>query len=278
MDLMLFIVLLLSVVGNVVCCVVGVLLWKVVIPPSAMLMIRKRMGRLKDSMLALVCYDDGIGIVKALQVKHEGCLERDYKDGTSETYYIAKPSEDSDGDMDANRAKYALDNVVLPSVSVDGIPLALCYALDGAATNANVLLGLQLASVVSEKDPKVLDATIKVAVPEVKAATVEPTVEPVQSGKRGKKGKGRVGVVEQVKYSLESMRIKVLLPINPLDIHRTFKQYWDQSMLHATKKRNQNIGAAMAKNAGKDHAKLILIVSAIVSIAMIIAGVVVGFM
>jgi len=268
MDLLTFIVVLVSVICNIVFALVAVCLYKFVIPPSAMLLIKKRMGRLKDSMLAFVCYDDGAAIIKPLKIKSEGCLEQDYGDGTSETYFIAKPTVDTD-DRKLNRANYELDKVMLPSLSLDGISVALCYILDGVATNANVLLGLQTASMVNEYDPGVLDAEIKVPVP-VGDVVKDPVV-----GVKGKRGKAAV-VVKQ-KFDVMTQRVKVLLPINPLDIHRAFKQYWDQSMLHATKQRHQNIGAAKSRKDGKDYFKLLVIAGVVVFIGGLIGGIVAGF-
>jgi len=253
MDLFTFVVLLLSVLGNVVFVVVGVCLWKFIVPPSAMLIIRKRMGQLKDSMLALVCYDDGAAVLKALKIKHEGCLEQDYGDGTSETYYIAKPTADT-GDAAVDRDSYELDKVMLPSLSLDGFPVALCYALDGVVTNANTLLGLQTANLVNSNAPRSVGGVIKVP-------------SSVSGG-----GRGRVREV------LTTIKIKVLLPINALDVHRKFNKYWDQSMLHATKQRHQNIGAAKSKKDSEKLGRLILILCSVVGIAILACGIVAGWL
>jgi hypothetical protein len=251
MDFMTFVILLVSVIGNILLVTVFLCLYKL-IPRTAMLMIRKRlgMGGMRDAMLALVCYDDGVGVVKPMTVKSEGCLEYLRKDGTSETYYIAKPKEDT-GDAALDRANYELDRITLPSLSVDGIPLALCYSLDGVAVNANTLLALQLASRVSDEVPNSFMAAIK-------------TPDPAAPRRKGSK-------LELAKHT-----IKVLLPINPLDIHRAFKHYWDQSMLDASQQRNQNLGAAKAGKNGKDHFKFLVIIGLVACIGLAVAGVVVG--
>jgi len=249
MDFLTFVLLLVSVIGNIVFVCVGVCLYKLA-PPTAVLLLRKRLGQMKDSMLALVCYDDGVAVVKAMQVKSEGCLVHDRHDGTSDTYYIAKPTEDT-GDPAVDRANYERDKIILPSVSVDGMPMALCYSLDGIAANPTTLLALQLASHVKEAEPNSFVAAVKVPVP--------------------------TSVVGKLKNKAAGgLRVKVLLPINPLDIHRSFGHYWDQSMLEATKQRNQNIGAAKSKKDGDKYFKLLLILGTVVGIAFAAMGVVVG--
>jgi hypothetical protein len=240
-------------------------------------MILKRMGRLKDSLLTFICYDDGVAIVKPLTIRTEGCLESKSENGMSETYYIAKPTEDTD-DSKVNRSNYELDKVTLPFINVDGIPMALCYALDGVATNANVLLGLQAASLVTKKNPDSFAADIKVPVPTTVAPVVDVDVVSgdVVSSRKGK-GKKVADVVKQT-FELVSVRVQVLLPINPLDIHRAFMRYWDQSMLHATKQRMENIGAAKSKKDGEKNFRFLLIIGAVVGIAFAIGGGVLGWL
>jgi len=305
------VVLLLSVIGNIFLVTIGFMLYKFFIPPSAMLLIKKRMGMLKDSVLAMVCFDDGAAAVKALKISSEGCLEHSRGDGTSETYYLAKPSVDS-GDVVADRAAYRLDKIMLPSLSVDGIPLALCYSLDGVATNANVLLGLQTANLVSESSPDSFDAVVHVPgsvgvqrmgagsgggfVDESAAAPVvlDPVLAATFAAGKGKKGKGKVrggqskscmspapaasvGVGAVVRRRVAEIKIRVLLPITPLDIHRTFPLFWDMNMLESTKQRYKNIGAAMNKKDGNNTFKLLVIVGAVAGISFAIAGVVAGW-
>jgi len=248
MDMLTFVLLLVSLVGNVVCVAVVLCLWKFIIPPSAMLLIQKRMGRLKDKMLGLVCYDDGVGVVKVFDVAAEGCLEREGRNGVSETYYLPRPKRDTP-DKNVNLANDKLDKAMLPTFTVDGIPLAFCYAADCVTANPTTLVGISLANVVDEKSPTCFDAKIKIAAGNVRGSVVDAAKE---------------------------VKVKVLLPFNPLDIHRAFQKFWNPSMMEATKMRYKNIGAAMNKNAGKDYFKFLCIIGLVACIALVAGGVIAG--
>jgi len=234
----------LSIIVNIVLVMAAIIVF-VAAPPTARIITLKRLGFMKAKTLNLVCYDDGTIQLEAQTVSTEGLLESKNRDGTTRSFYIGKPQDDT-ADVNANVENSERDKFMLPFFQLDGMMVGMSYVCEAAVTNPTVITALNLANYVDEKNPKQISAKIKLH--------------------------------ERAKDILDETTayIKVLFPVDPKAIQRNFNKYWSEDMMHSTKMRYKNIGAESNKRDGEKMFKMMFIGGIILAVALGVIGVVAG--
>jgi hypothetical protein len=224
-----------------------VIVWGVM-PPTAKLLTKKKMGLGGSKGYVMTAYDDRLMQVEAMNVYPEGSLEKKKKHG-SLTFYLAKPQDDT-ANTDGNRQNEERDRDMLPPYSLDGVlPVFLGHVSKAIATNPKILTALRAANRGVSKKSFKADAKLPFPV------TVEGEDEPIQT-----------------------FPVNVILPYDPVDIKKNFPSYWQQSGIDATKKRNQAIGFEKARREYRDYIWPLVIVGAVVIVGMVVTGLATGLL
>lgn len=221
-------------------------------PPSAKLLIKKRFGFLKNKAFDLIAWDDRVLTLESMDVAPEGLLEKDAKKARSKNFYLAKP-QDTTANPEKNLLDSERDMDVLPPYILDGIPINFSHISKAVATNPRVLTALRIANRVDAENPKMFKG--KAVLPQ------------------------NVTVIDDDGFKTETntVDVNVRLPFDPVDIKKNFPQYYQQSNIDSTKRRNQAIGQEKARQSWMGMVKYIVIICAIALAVTIAAMVIVYF-
>lgn len=228
---------------------IGIILAVLKMCPTAWLLFRSKLGiGPKGKAYALVGWDDRLLTTEEMDMYPDGAMEKKKKRGRSLTFFLARPRDDTDN-PDANMEFQTLEKDVLPPYVLDGvIPVYLGHVSKAIATNPKVLMALHMANRVQPKQRV------------VKAEALLP--KPVTYTDGG----------EEV--TTQTVPVNVVLPCDVVSIKKNFPDYWQQSYIDAKGKRGELIGMEKSKLGSEGLMKMMLIVGAVVSVAIIVSGIV----
>lgn len=231
-----------SICINAVLIVVGLVLWMAA-PPSAKILLLKKLGFHKAQDLNLVADRDRVMQLEVQDVRSDGMLEgRKVRSGMKTSFYLGRVKRDS-ANHDQNALNKSLENDILPPYSLDGVPIYLSYIGTAFATNPAVLTALRLKDKVSSLAGNSFDA--EMMLPE--AITVD-------------------------NEKVDSIETKVYLPFDPKDIAKALPEEFAQIDVGETKVRSRLEGEASKSQDGMTMFKTLLIVGLIACIGLAIAG------
>lgn len=242
-----------SIIANVILIMAFVIIY-IASPDSAKILIKKKLGLLKNKTLNFIAWDDRVLQLEAEDVAPEGMLEsKTSRKGTSKSFYLAKPQDDT-ANVQGNLQNLQRDLHVLPLYSLDGIPVGLSHISKAIVTNPKVIAALSLANHIDPNSNTPNEFNTQIELP------------------------SEIEIQEAPNKTLKTRIIEVLvrLPFDPVDIKRNFPLYWQQANIDSTKRRNRNIGAELEKGEGKGVLKMFLIVGLIACIALVIGGAIAG--
>lgn len=216
----------------------------IIAPPSAKILLKKKLGFYKGKALDMIAYDDRMFQLDVMDVTPEAMLEKNEKRGKSKNFYLAKPV-DATGDYRQNIINSNRDLDVLPPYTLDGFPVFISHISKAIATNPRVLTALREANYVTPEGKLRRHAVIpKVQVPDENGNLVE----------------------------TNTLEVDVRLPYDPVDIKKNFPNYWQQSNIDSTKRRNQAIGAEKVKQNNNDLMKYIIVLGIVASVIVGLVG------
>jgi hypothetical protein len=233
-----------SIIVNVVLVMTGAIMW-LAAPPSAKLLLKKKLGFYKAQTLNLVADRDRIMQLEAQDVRFDGMLEgKKVRSGMKSSFYLGRVRRDYLNNIDQNEINKRLEDDVLPPYSLDGIPIYQSYIGTAFATNPAVLTAIRYKDKPSEFKNG-FDSQIMLPEP-----------------------------LEVDGVPVDNIEVKVMLPFDPKDIAKALPEEFAQIDVGDTKVRSRLEGEAARGQDGHNTIK-IMIIGAIVSVG-IIAGAVIA--